>query len=484
MGLSTTLANALSGLTAASRGAEVVSQNVANAATPAYARRSLDLSPLSLGGNGAGVQVDGISRQVDLALLGDRRLADAETGGSGLRAGFLAAAERLLGAADDAASLSGLVGGFDAALLTAAGRPDSQAALQAVLTSGQDLAAAFGRMTRTTQAARMQADSGAAADVARLNAALASVDTLNADILAMRAAGRDATALMDQRQKLVDDIATIVPIREVARDHDQVALFTAGGAILLEGNPAVVGFAAVGTITADMTLASGALSGLTINGQPVPATDPGVLGGGSLGARLAIRDGLAVDLQAQLDAFARDLMARFADPAVDPTLAPGAPGLFTDRGAAFDPLAEAGLAGRLAIHAAADPARGGALWHLRDGLSAATQGDVGDGRLIGRMRDALAAERPPASGAFTTLSRSAGGLTGDILSRVAGQRLSAEAGETRARARQSALTELQLRDGVDTDAELQGLLLIEQAFAANARVIQTVDDLINKLVGL
>jgi flagellar hook-associated protein 1 FlgK len=31
---------------------------------------------------------------------------------------------------------------------------------------------------------------------------------------------------------------------------------------------------------------------------------------------------------------------------------------------------------------------------------------------------------------------------------------------------------------------MQNLLLVEQAFAANARVIQTVDDLINTLIGL
>ena len=43
MSLSSTLANALSGLGAASRGAEVVSANVANARTPGYGRRELGL---------------------------------------------------------------------------------------------------------------------------------------------------------------------------------------------------------------------------------------------------------------------------------------------------------------------------------------------------------------------------------------------------------------------------------------------------------
>ena len=40
-----------------------------------------------------------------------------------------------------------------------------------------------------------------------------------------------------------------------------------------------------------------------------------------------------------------------------------------------------------------------------------------------------------------------------------------------------------MEDGVDTDRELQRLMLIEQAYAANARVLQTVDDMMNALMG-
>jgi len=38
--------------------------------------------------------------------------------------------------------------------------------------------------------------------------------------------------------------------------------------------------------------------------------------------------------------------------------------------------------------------------------------------------------------------------------------------------------------GVDTDFELQNMLLIEQSYAANARVIQTVGDMIDRLLQL
>ena len=330
----------------------------------------------------------------------------------------------------------------------------------------------------------MDADDSIAKQVDDLNTSLVQIDALNGAILTQRSSGHDATALMDQRQILIDRVSKIVPLREVARDHDQISLYTTGGAILLEGNPVTVGFTPAGVITADMTLTSGALSGLTIGGMPVRAGDSGVLGGGTLGAQFSIRDDLAPQVQTQIDAFARDLIGRFESPAVDPTLGVGQPGLFSDAGAIVDPLTEVGLAGRIEINALADPSQGGALWRLRDGLGAAASGDVGNASLLLSLRDALAANRIPASGSFIGAGRSSGGLAADILSQVAGSRQSADQRQSYASARQTTLTELQLQDGVDTDAELQTLLQVEQAFTANARVLQTIDDLIQQLIGL
>jgi flagellar hook-associated protein 1 FlgK len=484
MSLSASLANALSGLTATSRRAEVVSSNVANALTEGYARRELQVTSQSLGGTGAGVQVIGVTRQVNPTILADRRLADADAGNAGAQADFLTRIESLIGAPGDNASLSDRLATLEASLVDAASRPDSQARLQSVLDAAGAVSNHLAALTDAVQGARMDADAGVARQVSTLNETLSQIDRLNSSIVAQRASGRDASALLDQRQSLVDKVAEIVPVREVARDHDQIALYTTGGAILLEGTPAQIGFTPSGVVTADMTLASGALSGLTINGTAVPSSDDGVLGGGTLGAMFAIRDELAPETQASFDALARDLMERFADPAVDSTLTSGQPGLFTDRGGAFDPLTEAGLAGRLKLNAGVDPKQGGQIWRLRDGLGTAAPGNVGDATLLSALSGALQSTRVPGSGNFTGAARSAAGLAADVLSKVAGARQQADFRQNYTVARQEAMTELQLADGVDTDAEMQTLLLVEQAYSANARVVQTIDDLIQTLIGL
>jgi flagellar hook-associated protein 1 len=71
--ISASLNNALSGLTASARTAELISNNVANATNPAYARREIVLGARVVGDTGQGVSVVGVDRIVDRALLSDRR---------------------------------------------------------------------------------------------------------------------------------------------------------------------------------------------------------------------------------------------------------------------------------------------------------------------------------------------------------------------------------------------------------------------------
>lgn len=481
MSISSALSNAFAGLTAAARGAEVVSQNLANVQTEGYGRRELELSTRHLGGAGGGVRIEGVTRNVDSALIGSRRLADAAAARDRGIASFLSRVEAAVGAPGEPGSLGSRVAGFEAALVAAAARPDTAPRLEAVVEAARSLIGVFAAITRTIQEERMAADAAVAAEVSRLEGALARIAELNHDIRVERSSGRDPSGLMDERQKLIDLVSAIVPVREVAREGGQVALFTTGGAVLLDGPPAEIGFRPTPTITADMTLASGALAGLTFRGMPATAgLSSGLLGGGTLGALLTIRDELAPAAQARLDALARDLVERFE--AADATLPPGAPGLFTDQGAAFSAMDEVGLAGRLTLNPAADPSAGGALWRLRDGLGAAAPGPVGEAAGLHDLLGALNALRVPASGGFAGGARTLQGLAGEMLSAIGVARQSAEGELAHSAARQEALVAAELASGVDSDQELQRLLLIEKAYAANARVISVAEAMLDRLM--
>lgn len=484
MTISGALSNAISGLRAAGRGAEIVSANISNALTPGYGRRELALSSSTVS-NGGGVQIDGITRIVDASLASDKRLAHAEQINAQGSADFLARVEQLLGTPDDPTSLTGRLASLQSALVTAASRPDAQERLTAVLNEAQGVVTGLNTVSKGIQDARSVADRTIAQQAKELNTALGHVTTLNSQITATQVQGGDIASLQDERQRIVDGISLLVPVREVPRDNGQIALYTLGGAVLLDGTQAKIDFQPNNIVTPHMSLEAGTLSALTINGIEVRMdSDNGPLRGGAIASQFAIRDRLSVAAQTQVDAIARDLVSRLQDPAVDPSLAVGGAGLFTDAGTAFDPAQERGLSERFQLNPAIDPDQGGALWRIRDGINAATPGVVGDATLLQNLSAALNGPRIPASGEFGGGAYTAIGLISSLTSSIGGQRTIAEQELSFAGTRLTELTERQLADGVDTDEEIQRLLTLENTYAANARVIAAVDEMMQTILRL
>jgi len=485
MSISTTLSNALSGLAAASRSAQIVSTNVSNATTEGYSRREIQLSARTTGGYGAGVQVDGVQRVVDENLIRERRLASSAVGETREVNAFLKDAMSLLGEPQQEHSLVARVAEFDASLLSATTRPESDARLNDVLNAAEAIAEKLNVVSDGIRVARQDADKTIASEVARLNASLEQIADLNAQILRAKATHQDYPALLDNRQNVIDGISELIPIRVLSRDNDTVALYTTNGALLVDVNPAEFGFEQTDFITADMTLASGALSGLTLNGEDIRPDGPySPISGGRLSGLFQVRDAHAPAFQANVDALAYDLISRFEDPTLDATLGVGDAGLFTDAGSVLDPGNVVGLAGRVSINAAVDPSAGGGVWRLRDGLGAAAIGPVGDASLLDAMRERLNQAVLTTGGSLSTVERSLANHTADLTSFV-GQSVDVNSSTLAfQQSRYAGLDEAVMANGVDTDQELQKLLLIEQAYAANARVIQTADELIQLLIGL
>ncbi len=476
MSLSYSISNAMTGLTATSRAAELVSNNVANAMTEGYARRELELSARNFGGRGAGVTVDGVKRVVDEAVLRDRRLADASVGKSSTTAEFYGALERLIGTPEDYSSLTGRVDKLEQSLIEAASRPDNDARLQTVVDAAGALARHLNEASDGLQRLRMDAEDGIAKHVDTLNASLKQIAELNLQIVSATQSKRDPSALMDLRQQEIDEISSIVSLRVMPRDNGQVAVFTTQGARLVDGRPSVLSFEQTPFISPEKRAPADPLKGIFIDGK---AENIASFSGGALGALFEVRDQLAVDAQDQIDAVARDLIERFEGDTVDPARAPTDPGMFVDPvELAGNPREDLGLAARISINTdLAD------IWKLRDGLGAAVEGNVGDSTLLKAMADALATKRPGGAGAIAS-NRDAGEIASYVLSGIGVQRQATETALVGATSQQNALQDMQAADGVDTDAEMQKLMLIEQTYAANARVISVVDDLMQILLGL
>lgn len=484
MSISGALSSALSGLTASSRAADVSASNIANSMTDGYGVREIVLTPRAIGDDG-GVRVSGVRRNVDQVLLSDRRNAEASLSKYSVLDDFYSRLQTSMGLPNQEGSFTSRMSNLEASLVEATLAPESDALLTSVVNDLDSLATQLNDLSASTQEERVRADSQIGTEVGILNRTLSQIETLNEDIRKHTVLGHDVSALLDQRQTMIDSVNEIIPVTELDRDYGGVALMASGGTFLLDGQAATVEFTESSIITPHLSLSAGTLSGLAVNGTEINLErSPSTISGGKLEALFQIRDHDAVQYQERLDGLARDLIERLETSTVDTTRAAVDPGLLTDDGALFDAVNEVGLAQRISVNALVDPNQGGESWRIRDGLgvSSPIPGGEGNSGLIVRISEILNNYQSAASATFSSSSFSASSLAAEVTSFIGGEREAARSSASYSQVQYDVLKELELAKGVDTDAEMQKLLLIEQSYAANARVIQVADEMLDWLM--
>ena len=266
----------------------------------------------------------------------------------------------------------------------------------------------------------------------------------------------------------------------------EIALFARNGGQLLDGKVFELEFTPSPNAAADATVANGGLVSISLSGISIAVGQGGgngLLDGGSLAATFEIRNRIAPEAADMIEGLAASLITRVEDLPADGTLTPGDPSLFTDSGGAFDPNNLAGIGLRISLNSQIDQSTDGDALRLRDGINAMTIGVAGDASVLRGLRDALTANESPMPLSGLTGSRSAAGFAAELSVNVLTDADRAEGAAVFEQGAASALRQTELaQTGVDTDQELSRLLQIEQAYSANARVVQVVDDLFQRLL--
>src|SRR4051812_14854110 len=116
MSISQALNTSLSGLRATQAGMAIVAGNVANAQTPGYVRKTLQLQTIASSDLGGSVRVAAVTREFDQYVQRQLRVETAGGGYADLRAQFYARIQGLLGAPGSAASLETVFNNFTGSL--------------------------------------------------------------------------------------------------------------------------------------------------------------------------------------------------------------------------------------------------------------------------------------------------------------------------------------------------------------------------------
>jgi flagellar hook-associated protein 1 FlgK len=499
MSINQAIGNAFSGLSAASRASEIVSRNIANASTEGYSATVVNRSQQVFAGQGAGVRIDGVERAGNPLLTADRRRADAQAQMAGGRAQTMRQLSDLVNDPKGGDSLSGRFVAFENALRGLADTPESPAMQSTAAAAGRALAKRFN--TISTETTRMRTN--IAADVQRqvdqVNGALKKIAQLNTQIAAASAAGQDTTALEDARDQQIETVNGIIPINARNRDEGGMVIATRGGTLLVEGSARTI--EAVQSTDAD-----GHATDVTfkVDGVQLPAVanegqrnvgTQAPLGGGTLEASMQALTEDIPAFQAQVDGLAADLIQRFGSLAGYDTGATPPPdddnpgnydGLFTADAVVHltDELIVEGLAGKITFNVSVDPMEpGGDASKLQDGSFARGYTENAPSEpfptvLMAAMRASVSSEIAGIDGNYNAVDLS--------IALVSYREVNASSAENEASFQQAAVTGLREEElaltAVDTDQELRELLRIEQAYQANARVLQTVNAMIDALL--
>ncbi|MEM7740830.1 MAG: flagellar hook-associated protein FlgK [Pseudomonadota bacterium] len=492
MSLSTALNTAKTGLFSAQKQVAGASENIANANTAGYVKKDAQVSSLSSDGFGVGVTSDIVRTQVDSILLRDLRLEVANLATYDVRALSASRVGDVIGTPADERSLAAAFTDLENQLQALSGSPESEIYQREVLYAAENLVQRFSDSEEAIQSARLEADAKIAEGVDIVNDALSSIEELNATIVAATAAGKDVSGLLDEQDRQIDAIAEQIGIRTFTRGDGQLVITTTEGVTLLDGEARELQFTQSATITAATPLAS--LSGLTVDGFDIAPTPPGGtqdLRTGAIAGYFLARDTDLVQYQEQIDALAKETVVMFQQADASLAAAPPAPpftgSLFVDgAGDGVDPAEVAanivGLAGTIQINPLIDPDAGGDTSLIRDGVLGPAQAD-GYSDQVFAFLEGLFTKRTfnPSAGLsdFTTLQDYASEFSSGVLN----DRVTFENQADRSRVLFDTLEIRRFNEtGVNIDEESERLLELEQAYSANAQVINTISRMFEELL--
>ncbi|GGB93482.1 hypothetical protein GCM10011494_09870 [Novosphingobium endophyticum] len=436
---------AKSGAAAARAALDLTAQNISNASSEGYVRRTLTVSELAANSgaasptaiNLAGVRITGVTRNADVFRQAEVR----RTGADAARASAEVQGLENIEAAVEQTGVYNSIVAFEASLQQLVSDPTDGSLRAAVLEQGRTMAQTFNVAASSLDAVgeglRFEAQDG----VDEVNRVAGELARVNLRLSRASDASSDQTTLLDQRDSLLEQLSKHVNVT-ATYNQDKTVSVTIGGTA---GQTLVAGGTA--STLAMATAADGTIS-FTLDGSAATISSGGLAGRGQALTQLA-------DTRSQLDALAANIVSVVNAAQANGVDLAGNAGqaLFSGTGAADIAMIATGAS-------AIATAPSGAAAGSRDPSS------------LSALRAALTAADP--AGTMNTLLFT-------VSSAVAGRTVTRDALSSIA---STARIALQAQAGVDLDEEAVNLVRYQQAFQANGRVMQVASDIFDSILGI
>ncbi len=450
------------GLQAARDGMDAVAQNLANANTPGFVSEQAQITaspttdPLGIG---SGAYVNGVAQASDAVLAADNLAASASSASSSALQQTLSTVQAIFpepGSSGLAAQLSTFWSSWD----SIATNPSLTAPRTEVVNQAQDLASTLNQEYAQLSQTATNTNTQIASVTSEVNTLFSQVASLNQSIVSSIASGSQPNALIDQRNNLVNQLGQDIGVTTRAQANGALDVYV-GGFAMVQGNTA--DSLAVKTSGAPPTTSLVS----TLAGLAVPVS------GGTIAGLLTAVNTKIPQYQSQLDTVATNLANTVNTQlgvgwdANANTDVPAGTGVGPDGSAPLFtiPAGSTGAAADIAVNAAvvANPQL----------LAAATSSTYGanDGSNAQAMAELGTAASGPDQ-AYRTFITNLGSDVQTITSQSQAQQSLS----------QSLQAAYQSVVGVNTDQQTVDMLAYQQAYQASAKVISTVDAMVQSLL--
>jgi flagellar hook-associated protein 1 FlgK len=453
---------------------QTASQNISNASTAGYSKQRVDTATslptvFPYGSIGTGVTITGISRARDTLLDATYRSDASASTGADTTASALGQVQSVLNEPSDT-GLAASLDQFWTSWSDLSNDPTNGAAKSVVVDAGANVASTLNSFASQLDALDQTNRVAMNNDVNKVNELSGQIAELNVNITAAQSNGTSANDLLDQRDRMLDQVATIVGGQVIDRANGSAAVYV-GGRMIVDGATAK-----------QLTVTDGAPPTVSYG----TGTDALTGLGGSLGAELNVSSTIIPTAMAKLDTLAKGIVQTVNAIHSSGTVYSGTPPVGSPAGNFFDETNPPPAGGDPSL-----TARGIKLASTMvsgDDVAASGGTSTGPGNndvamAIANLRDA---SQTLTSADGTTVATSS---LGDYYDSIVGDVASSTSAANDESTVQSTLlsnadAQRQSVSGVSTDEELIDVIQHQHSYQAAARLVSVVDDMMQTLISL
>lgn len=323
MSLEITLQNAISGLQTSKTSLQVISNNIANVNTEGYTRKIIQQTSRVIDGNGYGVEIAAIKRNVDEGILRQFRKETGSLEQLTVREDFLSQINAYFGRPEDNNSIAHVISELAAQMDALAVTPETSATQFLTVRAAIGVVDELDRLSEQVQLLRTETNNQIDTEITKVNSLLDSVVDLNFDVVEFIASNISTSDLEDQRDIALNSLSEILDFQFFEKGDGSITLFSGGGSTLIDGQKQTLSYAKPSNMASTLeytpTTATNYISpgetGYPVGGIPgifvgdVAASGDATakISSGRLSALIEMRDSELPAIQSQLDELAEKL---------------------------------------------------------------------------------------------------------------------------------------------------------------------------------